>query len=129
MITPHYDSQLSQGNFTVTIYQDTRKRASYTLLQSLRQRLYRFLSHPRFIGLRLRLLQNLSKLEPKWEKKNLVYPVKGHNLSDVRNALYEAGFDDVVLTTIDGSSDIDSNHSAHFIAKKDIRKSAYKEER
>ncbi|MEL6351371.1 MAG: class I SAM-dependent methyltransferase [Cyanobacteria bacterium J06627_28] len=124
MITPNYNSAASEGDFTVTIYQapQSANGAITSWHSAIRQRLYQLLSRPRFIGLRLKLIQNFHWLEPSWVKKELVYPVKGHNLEAVKQALQVAGFAEVSMLTIDGSAEIDSNHSAHFIAKKPRQK-------
>ncbi|MEO0806077.1 MAG: class I SAM-dependent methyltransferase [Cyanobacteria bacterium J06643_4] len=124
IITPTYHPESSEGYFTVTIYQASQsaKGAITSWLSAIRQRLYRLMSRPRFIGLRLKLIQNFHRVEPSWEKKELVYPVKGHDLNAVNQALQTAGFEEISLLTVDGSTEIDSNHSAHFIARKPSQK-------
>ncbi len=121
MITPSYDSALAKGQFKVTIFQSSEQGNTFTkLLSSVKQSFYKILSRPRFIGLRLKLLQNFSAIEPPWQKKELIYPVKGHDLNQVKVSLETVGFQNIEITTIDGSSEIDSNHSAHFICTKPV---------
>ncbi|MEM6451440.1 MAG: class I SAM-dependent methyltransferase [Cyanobacteria bacterium P01_D01_bin.105] len=120
MVTPHYDKALEAGNFQVSVFQASNKLPSAIgrLLYPLRQELYRILSRPRFIGLRLKLIQNLKKIEPSWQSQHLTYPVKGHSLNSVKRALEQTGFQNISLQTIDGNLHIDQNHSAHFICVK-----------
>ncbi|MEM6252551.1 MAG: class I SAM-dependent methyltransferase [Cyanobacteria bacterium P01_D01_bin.156] len=120
MITPRYDSNSAEGAFEVTIYQSSVKSSGLIrqLLFPIKRMLYTLLSRPRFIGLRLRVLQNFAGFEPHWEQKKLSYPVKGHEINAVITALQQVGFKDISLQTIDGSSKIDDRHSAHFICQK-----------
>ena len=115
MITPEYDSSVDEGAFRVTIFQPAAKQPGNSPLKRL---LYKILSRPRFIGLRLRLIQNLAVFEPHWQRHDLTYPVKGHDLSQVEAALQHTGFEEISIQTIDGSSEIDTHHSAHFICTK-----------
>ncbi|MBE9060579.1 class I SAM-dependent methyltransferase [cf. Phormidesmis sp. LEGE 11477] len=119
MVTPHYDQNLAIGDFQVTVFQASNQPPSLIDKLSLfKQGLYKLLSQPRFIGLRLKLIQNLAKLEPSWQHQQLTYPVKGHSLDSVKGALEQVGFQNISLQTIDGESPIDQNHSAHFICTK-----------
>jgi len=120
MITPHYDASLAKGDFKVTIFQSSTQPSSFLdkLFSPLKRFIYNILSRPRFIGLRLKLIHNLSKIEPSWSHRELTYPIKGHSLDSVKAALEQAGFQSVSLQTIDGKPTIDENHSAHFVCAK-----------
>jgi len=120
IVTPHYDKDLAAGDFQVTVFQAPNQPPSLIgkILSPLKQGLYKLLSQPRFIGLRLKLIQNLAKLEPSWQRQQLTYPVKGHSLDSVKSALEQIGFQNISLQTIDGKFHIDQNHSAHFICAK-----------
>ncbi|MEL6553020.1 MAG: class I SAM-dependent methyltransferase [Cyanobacteria bacterium J06621_11] len=129
LITPHYNATSANGNFQVTIFQapktQTHKPKSTNplehLLAPIKHVIYKALSKPRFIGLRLKLIQNLNKIEPHWQRRELTYPVKGHNLSHVLAALEQTGFSNISLQTIEGHSTIDTEHSAHFICHKPVQ--------
>ncbi|WP_299485545.1 class I SAM-dependent methyltransferase [Acaryochloris sp. IP29b_bin.137] len=119
MITPHYDPQNTEGAFIVKIYQAGHPPEGLgQILSFLRRLLYKILSHPRFIGLRLKLLQNFNRFEPHWQQLTLTYPIKGHSIDAVKDTLAQVGFTNIDLQTIDGHSEIDNNHSAHFICTK-----------
>ncbi|MGD1897774.1 MAG: class I SAM-dependent DNA methyltransferase [Phormidesmis sp.] len=120
MIIPHYDASSATGDFQVTIFQALNRSLGLfdKLLLPLKRLVYRLLSRPRFVGLRLKLIQKLNKIEPHWKCKELVYPVKGHSLDSVKEALDKTGFQTVSIQTIDGRLEIDNNHSAHFVCAK-----------
>lgn len=116
MITPSYDPLNHKGSFRVTAYR-MPKLGPKSLMQPLKAALYRMLSKPRFIGLRLHLLQNFYKIEPKWERQDTDNPITGHDLDAVQQALSDSGFTDIHMETLDGDKNIDINHSAHFICR------------
>ncbi|MEM1367731.1 MAG: class I SAM-dependent methyltransferase [Cyanobacteria bacterium P01_H01_bin.15] len=120
IITPFYDSPTATGAFEVTIFQgaDAKPRLLSRLFSPLRAVLYRLLSRPRFIGLRLKLLQNIAFFEPHWQRRQLKYPIKGHAIVAVQSALLQTGFQDIAIETIDGHTPVDDKHSAHFICTK-----------
>lgn len=118
MITPRYDAGRTKGAFTVTQYRQ-HGTASNGLVRRSKNALYRQLDKPRFIGLRLALIKRLKWLEPSWAYQNNDYPVTGHDLQQIRQSLFDTGFNSVVMQTIDGQQTIDANHSAHFICRKD----------
>ncbi|MEF7613133.1 class I SAM-dependent methyltransferase [Aquincola sp. MAHUQ-54] len=117
LITPRYDAATRRGAFRVTTFRPPADGAG-GLLRPLKRLLYGVLSRPRFIGLRLALLQRLGRIEPRWRRQDVDYPITGHDLGEVRAALLAAGFASVRLETIDGSTDVDDRHAAHFIAVK-----------
>ncbi|MCW5623212.1 MAG: class I SAM-dependent methyltransferase [Burkholderiales bacterium] len=120
MITPRYDAASRRGAFRVTIHRSPQRPSiGARLLAPAKRPLYRLLGRPRFIGLRLALLQRFALAEPGWTRQDIDYPVVGHELSAVGAALRTAGFGTVRLETIDGGSAIDEDHSAHFICIKD----------
>ncbi|MEO0539230.1 MAG: class I SAM-dependent methyltransferase [Cyanobacteria bacterium P01_A01_bin.105] len=120
MITPHYNASVAQGAFDVRIFQSSTRKLGWLerLFSPLKQLTYNLLNRPRFIGLRLKLLQNFARVEPSWDAKTLSYPVTGHPIAAVKAALERVGFRHVSVQTIDGAADIDNNHSAHFICAK-----------
>ncbi|MEO1792410.1 MAG: class I SAM-dependent methyltransferase [Cyanobacteria bacterium J06629_19] len=120
MITPHYNATLAKGDFQVNIFRSPAKVPSLLekLLSPFKQFIYSLLSRERFIGLRLKLIQNLNKVEPHWKHRTLTYPVKGHDLNQVKTALEKTGFKDISIQTIDGKAEIDTHHSAHFVCTK-----------
>jgi nitrogen regulatory protein PII len=63
------------------------------------------------------------------QRIDLAYPVKGHDLQDVQAALQQVGFTHVMVETIDGSTRVDDNHSAHFICHKPVASAADTENR
>lgn len=117
MITPHYEADRQQGKFTVTIYRRPRNGSKNLFSGSLRRPFYRLLGRRRFIGLRLNLLRAFDRFEPDWQREDIDFPVRGHDLGKVERLLHTVGFDQVRVETIDGS-EIDDDHSAHFICTK-----------
>jgi len=112
-ITPRYDAATRRGAFRVTTFRAGDGDAG----SALRRGLYRLLNRPRFIGLRLALLQRLDRIEPRWTRSDVDHPIAGHDLHDVQQALRAAGFDAPRIDTIDGSA-LDDRHAAHLIARK-----------
>ena len=120
MITPRYNPQTHEGAFEVTIFQSSIKSPGPLgkLLSPLKRVLYKLLDRQRFIGLRLRVLQNFAAFESHWEQKKLTYPIKGHTIDSVFKSLQQVGFENISVQTIDGTLKIDDRHSAHFICSK-----------
>lgn len=114
MVTPHYDAEQSQGRFTVTIFNDPEHSADSLVSKLFKQPLYRLLSLPRLIGLRLRLISNFHRMQSSWNREDIDYPVYGHDIDAVKQLLQDAGFEQIRVETIDGKP-LDENHSAHFI--------------
>ena len=117
MVTPHYRDHERRGEFTVTIFREPRKGTDSLLSRSFRRPLYRLLERPRFIGLRLKLLGAFNRLEPQWQREDINFPVRGHDLTEVEQLLHKVGFGEVRIETIDGKQ-LDEDHSAHFICTK-----------
>lgn len=115
LITPRYDAATRRGAFRVTTFHAPQGRAS----GPLRRRLYQLLARPRFIGLRLALLQRLQWIEPRWTRSDVDHPIVGHELADVQQALRAAGFIDIRIETVDGAA-LDDRHAAHVIARKPL---------
>jgi SAM-dependent methyltransferase len=109
MITPYYDPHVAEGAFHVTIFQRPGRSPNHLefILTPIKHLLYKFLRRPRFIGLRLRLLQNFTVLEPHWKKRYLIYPIKGYSIDAVTASLTQVGFEPIILQTINGNPDID----------------------
>ena len=116
-ITPHYSPDEARGDFTVTTFRRPEDAADRPLGRWFRPSLYRVLSRPRFIGLRLKLLSSFARVEPSWERADLEFPIRGHDVADVTALLSEVGFDPVRVETIDGQP-LDDDHSAHFMCQK-----------
>ena len=118
-LTPEYQPEISTGAFHVEIFQAQPPASQLArLTQPLKQALYKLLSLRRLNRLRLRLLSRFEKIEPTWTRSRLTYQVRGYSLDDVTTALQTVGFTNILRQTIDGQSNIDANHSAHFICRK-----------
>ncbi|MEM6980749.1 MAG: methyltransferase domain-containing protein [Planctomycetota bacterium] len=122
MITPYYDADVRQGKFRLTVFQSAKDRDTPRRSISIFKRpVYACLRRDRFVGLRLKALQSFERFEPTWKRTEVDFPIFGHDLTDVRDALIQAGFSDVNTETIGGGQEIDANHSAHFICRKGDR--------
>jgi len=115
LITPRYDAAVRRGAFTVTTFHAPAGHGG--VVAAARQALYRVLARPRFIGLRLKLLQRMARFEPGWQRCDTDHAIVGHGLDDVHAALQATGFDDIRIETLDGQA-LDDRHAAHFIARK-----------
>lgn len=121
VITPHYCGTEHRGRFTVTIYTPQPQRTRVPgRLRRYKSGCYRLLARPRFIGLRLKLLQHFEWLEPNWQRQDIDYPITGHDIDGVTKTLQKAGFTGIRLETVDGQGAPDENHSAHFICDKEM---------
>ncbi|MEM9302256.1 MAG: class I SAM-dependent methyltransferase [Pseudomonadota bacterium] len=118
MVTPFYDPKAASGHFTVTYYRAPEQGSNG--FGWLRRPLYRLLSWPRFIGLRLRLIAALDRVETSWTRTDMEFPVYGHDLKTVCERLSEVGFDSVQVETAAGLP-LDADHSAHFLCIKKAR--------
>ena len=122
MITPRYDADRATGAFKVTFFRAPAQSISTPsgLLRTFKSKLYQMLSRPRFIGLRLKLIQKLDHIEPSWQRRDIDYPIVGHDIEAVKQALAAAGFENIQVQTHNGDHPIDANHSAYFICHKGI---------
>ena len=119
MVTPSYDESRQQGAFRVTIFTPPARSSAFKkLFTALKRPLYRLLRLPRFIGLRLKLINNFQRWEPSWQRQEMDFPIAGHDLDAVRTALKATGFAQVEIVTIDGKSTVDADYSAHFVCRK-----------
>ena len=119
MVTPRYDAKQGQGAFRVTMYRAPKQMSFIQkCLVSSKQPINRLLGRPRFVGLRLKLIEQFKTWEPRWEKDEIDFPIVGHDLDAVSRALDHVGFADIRVETIDGSPTMDDDHSAHFICSK-----------
>lgn len=116
-VTPYYDTGSESGRFTVSIYRAPLASTTSRWMKS-KQGLYGILMRERFVGLRLRVLQHFAAFEPSWERRDLDFPIAGHQLEAVDSALADAGFGNINLCNIDGDEAPDENHSAHFVCVK-----------
>ncbi|WP_413160447.1 class I SAM-dependent methyltransferase [Capilliphycus salinus ALCB114379] len=120
-ITPHYNKDDKRGYFKVTIYQaPTQKRYStFALIQKqFKTLLYKLVSLRRLTRFRLKILNQFSSWEKDWKRSEIIYKVRGHSATEVKQILEEVGFTDVEVRTIEGNLQLDNNHSAYFIARK-----------
>ncbi len=120
-ITPHYNKNEQLGYFKVTIYQTpTQKRYSpfVSLQKQFKKLLYKLLSLRRLTRFRLKILNQFSSWEKDWQRSEIIYEVRGYSATEVKQLLKEVGFIDVEIRTIDGDLQLDNNHSAYFIARK-----------
>jgi len=119
MVTPSYQSEENKGHFRVTTARRSKNNPFFSaFLRPFKIALYKLLSRERFIGLRLKLIQGLAKIEPHWDHRQMEFSVTGHSLEDILKILKEVGFQQVDLQALDGKSDLDADHSAYFICRK-----------
>ena len=113
MVTPRYDVAKKQGAFQVTLF---RRPASsgVTLRERLQRPFYNLLRRSRFIGLRLKLIQQFHLAEPRWARSDIDFPVIGFDLDLVIEAVSKAGFCKIQVQTIDQQLTVDADHSAYF---------------
>lgn len=111
MITPQYDAQACSGGFTVDMYR--RGEARLTPNPVIRALLRR----PILRRVKLARLAAFSAAYPDWDHKRVTYPVHGHAIGDVLHLLKEAGFT-ARVETLSGTSEIDADSAACFIAQK-----------
>ncbi|ERT06768.1 methyltransferase domain protein [Lyngbya aestuarii BL J] len=120
-LTPHYNKDDKLGYFKVTIYQaPTQKRYwPFALIQKqLKGLVYKLVSLRRLTRFRLKILNQFSSWEKDWKRSEIIYKVRGHSATEVKQILEEVGFTDVEVRTIEGNLQLDNNHSAYFIARK-----------
>lgn len=113
-ITPNYDSTNRMGNFKVTLFQTLTK---VRRKGSLKQLLYKLLSLRLLTRFRLKVLSNFQQWE-NWQHSEITYEVRGYYPDEVKAALEEVGFTQIQIKTIDGTTELDNNHSAYFICRK-----------
>lgn len=119
MVTPRYETEEQSGAFRVTMfYQPDRLSGTQRFAAYIRRPVYGLMSRRRFVGLRLKMIQNFNRFEPTWTREDVDFPVVGHDLAAVRSVLSSVGFDEIRMETIDGDPNIDDDHSAHFICEK-----------
>ncbi|GFE67434.1 trans-aconitate 2-methyltransferase [Chroococcus sp. FPU101] len=116
-IASDYNAKDTTGYFKVIYYRAPSQPV--TVLGYLRQLLYKLLSLRVLTRFRLKLLARFPQWEKKWHSKEMTYYVKGYANADVRSALEAVGFIDVDLLTLEGSTNVDDNHSAYFICRKE----------
>ena len=113
-ITPNYDSTNRMGDFKVTLFQTLTK---VRRKGSLKQLLYKLLSLRLLTRFRLKVLSNFQQWE-NWQRSDITYEVRGYYPEEVKAALEEIGFTQIQIKTIDGKTQLDDNHSAYFICRK-----------
>ncbi|MGD1921062.1 MAG: class I SAM-dependent DNA methyltransferase [Pleurocapsa sp.] len=116
-ITPYYDSQARIGSFQVKLYEAAKKNNS--LFQMGKTLFYKLLSLKILNRFRLKVLNKFSAWQPNWNYAELDYPVRGHTVEEIKQALTETGFSRISVLTLDGA-ELDDNHSAYFIAYKSV---------
>ena len=80
---------------------------------------YKLLSLKILNRFRLKVLNKFSAWQPNWNYAELDYPVRGHTVEEIKQALTETGFSRISVLTLDGA-ELDDNHSAYFIAYKSV---------
>ncbi|MBG89685.1 MAG: methyltransferase type 11 [Verrucomicrobiales bacterium] len=119
MVTPRYDAEQKKGVFRVRMFTRPEKTSLLgRFFSCFKSPVYRLLSKPRFIGLRLAVIRRFGWCEPGWDHREIDFPVVGHDLDAVRKALERAGFHKIEMQTVEGDAEVDDNHSAHFICSK-----------
>lgn len=113
-ITPNYDSTTRMGNFKVTLFQTLTK---VRRKGSLKQLLYKLLSLKLLTRFRLKVLSNFQQWE-NWQRSDITYEVRGYYPEEVKAALEEVGFTQIQIKTLEGKPELDDNHSAYFICRK-----------
>ncbi|MEL7038314.1 MAG: class I SAM-dependent methyltransferase [Cyanobacteria bacterium J06592_8] len=118
-LTPRYNKNDRLGDFKVTIYQapNSQKSSPLGLIKKL---LYKLLSLRRLTRFRLNVLNQFSAWEKDWRKSEIIYKVRGYSPNEVQQTLKDVGFTDVEIRTIEGNSQLDNNHSAYFLCRKNL---------
>ena len=114
-ITPNYDTKSRMGDFRITLFEAPTKVRSKGGWKRL---LYRLLSLKLLTRFRLKVLSKFQQWEKNWHRSDITYEVRGYYPSEVQKALEEVGFTQVEIRTIDGKADLDNNHSAYFLCRK-----------
>jgi SAM-dependent methyltransferase len=115
-LTPLYNDIIATGYFQITLFQAPISPQS-SLLQKLKQLIYKALALQFLTRLRLKVLAQFQAWQPDWQRSILRYDVRGYSESDVRSALQTVGFTEITVSAIDGSA-LDANHSAYFLCRK-----------
>jgi len=114
-ITPNYDTTTRMGNFKITLFEVPTKVRSKAGWKRL---LYRLLSLKLLTKFRLKVLSKFQQWEKNWHRSDITYEVRGYYPSEVQAVLEEVGFTQVEIRTIAGEADLDNNHSAYFLCRK-----------
>ncbi|MEO1432471.1 MAG: class I SAM-dependent methyltransferase [Cyanobacteria bacterium J06632_19] len=114
-ITPNYDTTSRMGNFRITLFEAPTTVRSKSRWKKL---LYRLLSLKLLTRFRLKVLSKFQQWEKNWQRFYITYKVRGYYPSEVQAALEEVGFTQVEVKTIDGKTELDNNHSAYFLCRK-----------
>ncbi|MEO0834861.1 MAG: class I SAM-dependent methyltransferase [Cyanobacteria bacterium J06642_3] len=115
-IMPNYDSDTRIGSFQVLLYEAAERRNN-NLFQIGKNLSYKLLSLKIFNRFRLRVLHKFHAWQPDWNYAELDYPVRGHTVEEIQQALAKTGFSQISVLTLDGE-ELDNNHSAYFMAYK-----------
>ena len=115
-IIPNYNSESRKGAFKVITYNSTESRGS-NLKQNFKNIVYKILGRQRLTRLRLKVLSNFGAWQPDWKYDEVNYPVRGHRIEEVRQALTATGFDKIFITTVD-DMELNNDRSAYFLAYK-----------
>ncbi|MBF2002245.1 MAG: class I SAM-dependent methyltransferase [Synechococcales cyanobacterium M58_A2018_015] len=122
-LTPLYSATTDTGYFQITLFQAPVQAPASprsSLWQGLKQGIYSALTLPWLTRLRLKVLAQFDAWQPDWQRSTLRYDVRGYPESDVRAALQAAGFSEIQVSTLDGSTPVDANHSAYFLCRKSV---------
>lgn len=114
-ITPNYDCVTRMGNFQVTMFQTPTKVRRKSGLKKL---LYKLLNLRLLTRFRLKVLSKFQQWEKNWQRSDIIYEVRGYYPYEVKAALEEVGFTQIQIKIIDGKEELDNNHSAYFLCRK-----------
>jgi hypothetical protein len=123
-ITPVYEPRDRTGYFQVTLFQAPPKSPAPFSFKGIahfcRQLLYRCLSADfrRLRRWRCQILAIFPQWEPDWRISQQQYAVRGYRVEEVKDVLAAVGFDSIEVRTLDGSTQLDANHSAYFLCHK-----------
>jgi SAM-dependent methyltransferase len=115
-IASDYNEKDTTGYFKVILFRAPSHQVTVSGL--LRRLLYKLLSLKILTRFRLKLLARFPQWEKDWHSTEMTYYVKGYSSDDVQSTLEAAGFTGVNILTLEGSTNVDDNHSAYFICRK-----------
>jgi SAM-dependent methyltransferase len=118
LLTPFYDAETATGYFQVTIFQAQTRSPQLSISQVFKRIFYQVLALRLLTRFRLQVLSQFQAWQPGWQRSENRYSVRGYPESEVRSALQSAGFTDITITTLDGTTPVDNNHSSYFLCRK-----------
>jgi SAM-dependent methyltransferase len=120
-LTPKYHASERIGYFQVTMFQP-QSQPAFSLMRTFWQLispiLNKFANISIIYKLHLKLLTTFQSQEKNWQRMDVRYSVRGHQIEEIKTALQEVGFVDIDIRTLEGYTIIDDKHSAYFICRK-----------